>query len=201
MEGFELTASEVTVAQYRACVQQDHCPEPGAGPYCNWGVAGRDAHPVNCLPFAGAEAFCEHAGGRLPSEAEWEYAARNLGADVSHPWGDEPADCERAVMAAAGVYGCGADGTQPVCSRPAGNTSQGLCDMLGNVWEWTADCAHADYEGAPSDGEPWCGDVPPSGRMRRGGSFDYYTEDLDAHRRDGRYIGVQLVNLGARCAR
>jgi formylglycine-generating enzyme len=198
---FEMMRAEATAGQYAACVAAGMCDTPAPGPYCNYGLAGRADHPVNCIEWDKAEAFCAWAGGRLPSEAEWEYAARNGGADVSHPWGDDAATCEKAIMNEVGVYGCGADSTLPVCSRPLGDTVDGLCDMLGNVWEWTADCYHADYTGAPSDGSAWCGSVPPSDHMRRGGSFDYLARDLHVYRRNSVINVARYVNLGVRCAR
>lgn len=77
-----------------------------------------DDQPVIYVTWDQAKAFSEWAGGRLPSEAEWEYAARSAGKTRKDPWGNEDATCDK-----------------PVCSRPAGNTEQGLCDMAGDVWE------------------------------------------------------------------
>ena len=111
---------------------------------------------MNCLDWQQAVDFCAWAGGRLPSEAEWEYAARSGGPSSSYkyPWGNDAATCTYAVMDDGG-YGCGTGRTWSVCSKPAGNTSQGLCDMSGNVWEWVEDWYHGDYTGAPTDGSAW----------------------------------------------
>lgn len=79
---FEMNRTEVTVAQYQACVDAGVCIEPTqCGSYYNWGVAGREDHPVNCVDWYQSVAFCAWAGGRLLSGSEWEYAARSRGQD------------------------------------------------------------------------------------------------------------------------
>ncbi len=137
--GFEMWRTEVTVDQYRACVADGMCTEPRKRP-CddNWDKTDRGDHPVNYVRWHQAVEFCDWVGGRLPTEAEWEYAARSGGRAIDFPWGDEPASCDLAVMD-DGLAGCGEDRTWSVCSRPAGNTEHGLCDMSGNVWEWVQD--------------------------------------------------------------
>jgi formylglycine-generating enzyme required for sulfatase activity len=158
---FEIAKTEVTRAQYKDCVKQGACSAPG----CGWPVQkGEENLPVVCVDWHQAKAFSEWAGGRLPTEAEWEYAARSAGKNWRYPWGDEDATCERAVIA-----GC-RNASAPVCLKPAGNTEQGLCDMSGNVWEWVQDWYHDSYEGAPSDGRAW--ESPPGVyRVFRGGSW------------------------------
>jgi formylglycine-generating enzyme required for sulfatase activity len=200
---FEMTQSEVTVSQYRACVNASACKVPGSGKsHDNWGVDGRGNHPVNRVDWYRAVAFCAWVGGRLPSESEWEYAASNGAREDKYPWGDEKPSCDYAVMCDAAnmnVSGCGNGFTMDVCSKPAGNTSHGLCDMSGNVWEWIQDWYHLDYEGAPVDGSAW--DEEVSYRVRRGGSFSYSADALRASHRyfdTPRYRGA---GVGFRCAR
>jgi len=121
---------------------------PGAG------IDGLDAHPVVQVSARDAEAFCRHHGLRLPTEAEWEFAAR--GTDGRRfPWGDDAPEQAGAVRYAnfGTVRCCAADAsdgyarTSPVGSYPAGTTPFGHLDMAGNVWEWTA----SPYPGDPAE--------------------------------------------------
>ncbi len=200
--GFEMSRTEVTVSHYQKCVDAVECTEPSqCGSYYNWGVTGREDHPVNCVDWQQAVDFCAFAGGRLPSEAEWEYAARGGGQDITYPWGDQSPSCTYAVMFEGGD-GCGEDRTWAVCSKTAGNTAQGLCDMAGNVYEWVQDWYHSDYNGAPSDGSAW--ESPSSSvRVLRGNGFSFYGAGGDlraASRTDGGPSG-RYGFLGCRCVR
>ena len=181
---FEMSRTLVTNRQYAACVAAKVCtPVETSGPEC--GIWDPTLHksvsfpsrfrgpgqPVVCVNWFQAQAFSKWVGGRLPSEAEWEYAARSAGKPYRYPWGNSKAICGKAVT---GI--CGLSAPAPVCSKPAGNTEQGLCDMAGNVWEWVDDWYHASYAGAPSDGSAWL-DPPGSQRVIRGGSWadnEYY---------------------------
>ena len=156
---FEMAKTLVTNKQYKACVAAGACTAAGS---LDSKFEG-DEQPVVGVDWSQAQTFAEWAGGHLPSEAEWEYAARSGGKNQKYPWGNEEADCTLAVIA-----GCG-DSTAPVCSKPAGNTRQGLCDMAGNAWEWVQDWYHPSYEGAPSDGSAWEDSGVP--RVYRGGAW------------------------------
>ncbi len=164
--GFEMSRSEVTIAQYDACVRTGECFPPtdqGNDPYCNWGYEGRENHPVNCIDWDQARRYAEWMGARLPSESEWEYAARGRGLDRIYPWGDSAPGCNHAV-----VSSCEGDHTSPVCSKPEGNTVQGLCDISGNVAEWVNDGYADNYEHTPRDGSSH---LPGENKTYRGGAW------------------------------
>jgi formylglycine-generating enzyme required for sulfatase activity len=172
VEAFEIARTETTVAQYAACVRAIACTPPADNPDSTLDDAEIGPLPVRSVTWSQAAEFCEWAGGRLPSEAEWEYAARGAGDDVTYPWGEEEPSCDLAIM----ENGCGTGLPWPVCSRPEGNTDQGLCDMAGNVAEWVQDLWHYDYEGAPADGTAWeTGGEGDEDHVFRGG--DYWSSD------------------------
>ena len=162
---FQMAKTLVTNKQYQACVQAGACTAPDDAGASFTG----DDQPVVDVDWNQAKTFSEWVGGRLPTEAEWEYAARSGGKEQKYPWGNEEATCDKAVISSGGD-GCGRNATWPVCSMPAGNTKQGLCDMAGNAWEWVQDWYHDSYNGAPSDGSAW---ESPEGsyRVYRGGSW------------------------------
>ena len=201
VSSFELLKSEVTVGQYGACVKAGKCSAPdSSGSYCNWGKSGRGRHPVNCVDWKQARAFCGWSGGRLPSESEWEYAARSGGKGWKYPWGNAAATCSRAVMDDGG-NGCGKVRTWPVCSKSSGNSAQGLCDLAGNVWEWVEDCWHGSYETAPSTGKAWTENCSGSNRVGRGGGWNSSAGNARAAFRYNGGPGNRNYDLGFRCAR
>ncbi len=139
---FEIAQAPVTAGQFDACVRAGACQKPAC-------AASDPNDPVVCVTWNQAERFSAWVGGRLPSEAEWEYAARGAGQDHGYPWGSSSSDCSRRI----GV-GC-SDHARRVCSTLAGKTAQGLCDMIGDRWEWVHDVYHSSYRGAPNDGSSW----------------------------------------------
>lgn len=201
LSSFAISRSEVTVAQYRACVEAGVCTEPTAHfSRCNWNQPDRDKHPMNCVDYVQALTYAHWVGGRLPTEAEWEYAARSGGHDQEFPWGDDSPSCDIAVMADASGYGCGTNGTSEVCSREAGNTEQGLCDMAGNVAEWVGDFYSAGYYDFGQERDP---EGPSFGEYRvvRGGSWYPGTDQMRTSFRNGdRQTGARH-DVGFRVAR
>ncbi|MFI5361313.1 MAG: formylglycine-generating enzyme family protein [Elusimicrobiota bacterium] len=189
VKAFELAKTLVTNNQYEMCVAARACTEAKS-----YGAKfeGGD-QPVVGVDWNQATAFARWVGGRLPSEAEWEFAARSGGKDRRYPWGNQDATCELA-----NILDC--DGaTAPVCARPAGNTEQGLCDMAGNAWEWVQDWNHGSYTGAPADGSAW--DDSGKNRVFRGGSWRFDTQSARCTSRFASSPGAKFAGLGFRPAR
>ncbi len=199
LSGYYMDKTEVTVDAYGECVTAGSCTAPSTGGSCNWGVSGRGGHPVNCVNWTQAREYCAWVGKRLPTEAEWEKAARGTDGR-KYPWGNETATCEYAVMYEGG-NGCGTGSTWDVCGKsPSGDSPYGLCDMSGNVWEWVSDWYDSDYYTNSPSSNP-TNTVSGSYRVIRGGSFAYTAHNLRASGRSGDYPSDYYVNLGFRCAR
>ena len=195
---FDLMKTEVTQAAYAACVEAGACEAAVQDQrYCLNGAVGEEHYPVVCVTKKNAEDYCDWVLGRLPSEAEWEYAARSGGREQRYPWGDEEPTCALAVIDEGGV-GCGTQRAAPVCSRPEGNSAQGLCDLAGNLWEWTADRWHGSYHGAPGDGRAWVSGQEDFWVIRGGGVGS--DGDYRAFHRLFHPANFQYGGLGFRCA-
>ncbi|MCB9674888.1 MAG: sulfatase-like hydrolase/transferase [Alphaproteobacteria bacterium] len=190
---FEIMRNELTVGQYRACVTDGACVMPANT--CTVDLDALDA-PMLCLTYREAIVACQWVGGRLPSESEWEFAARSRGKDTLYPWGDEPADCSRT----SGPIGprCSAK-PHAVCSKPSGNTEQGVCDMAGNAVEWVFDTYTAGYTGAPLNGKPRIDNGAPQ-RVLRGGGM-YTKVPVTNRARQHRGVDYNRQGAGVRCVR
>jgi formylglycine-generating enzyme required for sulfatase activity len=132
---FAIDRTEVTSRAYAGCVAAGACTATRQGRGCNAGQPEREEHPANCASMIHAKAYCEWAGKRIPTGAEWEKAARGPSGQP-YPWGDEPPTCDLQVMRSPD---CETTSTAPVGSRPAGASPYGALDMAGSVWEWTED--------------------------------------------------------------
>lgn len=128
--GYRLDATEVTVADYASCVGAGGCSVPHDDWHtCTWGARSEHgSHPVNCVSWSQAAGYCAWARKRLPTEQEWEYAARG-GDERTYPWGED-APSDQACWDETSTCSVG--------SHPAGASPFGAQDMSGNVWEWTA---------------------------------------------------------------
>src|SRR5262249_22284856 len=106
---------------------------------CNYGVPGRGDHPINCVDWLQADAFCKAYGKRLPTEEEWEWAARGGARGTTYPWGDEPPGKQVCWDGEGSELGKGSRQlTCAVGSHRAGDSPLGIHDLAGNVWEWTS---------------------------------------------------------------
>jgi iron(II)-dependent oxidoreductase len=156
-------------------------------------MASEDERPREQITWFEARDFCESRGERLPTEAEWEYAARGPEAWI-YPWGDE---FDGSKM----IWNRGlSDGTAPVGSLPAGASWVGALDMSGNAWEWVSSI-YQRYPYDSSDGRESSQDTN-SARVLRGGSWNLVNAVYlrAAYRYDGYPYGW-LSNFGFRCAR
>jgi formylglycine-generating enzyme required for sulfatase activity len=219
---FCMSKTETMVAQYQLCEAAGACKRPlppsawdGISgdeakfwiQLCNSGQSDRTLHPINCVDWPMADIYCRWSGGRLPTEEEWEYAARGRSGG-KYPWGSEPPDetrlnacgseCRRLGNKIGKNWSTmhssddGWSSTAPVGSYPKGATSDGLLDMAGNVWEWTAS-RYCPYSG---------GGCTDTHRAVRGGTWFFSDPSRVRVTYRNRYSPSELnVYVGFRCAR
>lgn len=229
---FCIDRTEVTVAAYRECSSVGECkrayrdsywPQGSSdeetwkharkahGPLCNEAHEDRLDHPVNCVTWTQAKAYCEQEDKALPTEKQWEYAARGSDGRL-YPWGDELPDSER-------MNGCGAEctawrervelpesarlyeaddgypGTAPVASFPAGKSQHGVSDLAGNVFEWTAD-VYTPYDEVDRLSTP----TDTRKKVIRGGAFNsFMPEFADPALRFSQAEDAHSHGIGFRC--
>jgi formylglycine-generating enzyme required for sulfatase activity len=227
LSAYCIDRTEVTVAAYSACAAAGACTAPprtvnwsayspeDANRYSRWcNRSDRPDHPINCIDWDQAAAYCAWKGLRLPTEAEWEYAARGND-DRVYPWGNEAPSASRLNMCGAECAAMakrdlqqdwkvmyeGSDGwetTAPVGSYPHGATRSGVLDMAGNVWEWTADWRDSYPASAAADPR---GPAAGSGRSIRGNGWHAHRAiDVRAAVRSSDDPAVSTNSTGLRCA-
>lgn len=209
LDAFEIDRFEVTAGEYAACVAAGTCAATDAGPFCTSGVLGKERHPINCIDYPRAAAYCAFVGKRLPTEAEWEKAAR-LPKGRLFGWGDtwpppkgagnfadETAARAFPHWSHIASYVDGHAGTAPVDAF----SNEGLAQASGNVSEWVADFYDAHFYAKGPDRNPR-GPKRGSHRLVRGGNFGSAEPDaLKLTRRDARDPRRSSMYFGVRCAR
>jgi formylglycine-generating enzyme required for sulfatase activity len=170
LDAYRITTTEITQAQYQACIAGGSCSEPYTGGVCEWDPAFQPNHPVNCVTWQKAADYCTWLGGGLPTEAQWEKAARGS-SQSKYPWGNADPDCTLANFDEDVCPG----GLADVGSHPAGASPYGVHDMAGNVGEWVADYFSPSYYASSPGPNPTGPTTPPPGfgeRVHRGGFFE-----------------------------
>ncbi len=210
LETYQIETYEVTNWQYAQCVKNGACQ---GGDYTYEDEAGNilnhlddpayNDHPVVGVDWFQSQTYCEWSGARLPTEAEWEKAARGTDSRI-YPWGDE-FDGNRANFCDTNCeydwkntgFDDGYTRTAPVGTYPQGVSPYGVYDMAGNVWEWTADWYNV-YPGGNPEASDYFGEER---RVLRGGSWDYNGDYLRSAYRGSNAPSNTVNDIGFRCAR
>jgi formylglycine-generating enzyme required for sulfatase activity len=195
---YNIYKKEVTNAMYNRCVAVGACIPPVQPqedhPTARVNDPAYGDYPVVGVDYNMASAYCRWAGARLPTEAEWEYAARGTTL-LTYPWGVEDPTCSLADS--KGCYS--PDFTQKVGLLEAGNSPLGLMDMSGNAWEWVFDWYDANYY----DGSPKNNPTGPNNglyKVARSGGFNSIPDLLRAANRHAGNPYKAYYNVGFRCA-
>ena len=202
LDAYTIDKYEVTVSAYRKCVNAGKCSKPETGRYHNWDKSDRKNHPINGVNWNDAKTYCQYAGKRLPTEAEWEKAATwKDGQKYKYPSGKNSVSCDDAVMVNNNANwqtkgGCERVSTWAVGSKP--QEINGTYDMAGNVWEWVADW-YGEYSSGTQlnpTGPAWGG----SSRVIRGGCWSWSSSDLRGALRYSYVPSFRGLGSGFRCA-
>jgi len=219
LDDFFIDKYETTAGEYIECVKAGKCEETRVKDgKCNYDRQERANHPANCVNWHQANAYCKWLGKRLPSEAEWEKAARGIDGR-KYPWGDERVSCKYAIIdnsedeenlsiwslrryPQSQIFkrsGCGRDITWFIGSKPKGVSPYGVMDMIGNVSEWVSDWYDENYYNESLNKNP-NGSLSGKYRVARGCSWHDYTGSISAAFRF-KYLPVyNNDDLGFRCA-
>ncbi|MBC7249820.1 MAG: formylglycine-generating enzyme family protein [Anaerolineae bacterium] len=193
LPAFEIDLFEVTNAQFAAFVEatgyKTDAEKAGESGWRGFYTEGKDNHPVVKVSWNDAVAYCQWLGKRLPTEAEWEKAARGTDGRI-YPWGNE------WDPARLNSYQSGYRGTTPVGSFADGVSPYGVFDMAGNVWEWTSDW-YLPYPGSDYQ-DPYFGEV---NKVTRGGGWFEEPPQVRTSNRNCTAPTAANDDLGFRCAR
>ena len=216
LNSFYMDVHDVTVAEYTQCVSAGVCKAARASTdqwaeFYNLNNAYRENHPINGVDWNDANTYCGWRQKRLPTEAEFEYALRGGSQGYIYPWGnnstppqgfgnyaDESFHRRFANYGYFAGYDDGYVGTSPVCSFT--RNAYGLCDISGNVWEWTADWYDSNYYQSSPSNNPR-GPSSGSSRVLRGGGWFSGPRDTRASIRFDFRPGLTNFLIGFRCSR
>ncbi len=187
LDTFWISQTEVTNTLYKQCVDAGVCDPPGCGYY---GDDVYNDHPVVCVDWRQSQTYCEWVGGSLPTEAQWEKAARGTDGRT-YPWGE-------VINANLANYELHVGETTAVGSYPEGASPYGVLDIAGNVWEWSRSC-YQDYPYNAGDGRE---DLTANcKRVLRGGGWNGSVFYLQSAFRLNFFPKDSSHNFGFRCAR
>jgi formylglycine-generating enzyme required for sulfatase activity len=199
LDEFYIDQYEVTNRLYEQCVKAARCALPRMGRSVNfaeyYAKSELGSYPVISVAWEDAKAYCEFVGKRLPSEAEWEKAARGTDGRT-YPWGEAEPTVELAN------FGYNNRDAKPVGSYPAGVSPYGVHDMAGNVREWVADWYQFDYYQNSPTQNPLGPSIETTTKVLRGGGWNENIRDLSTTRRKD-YLpdpDTYDLSLGFRCA-
>ena len=214
LSAYYLDRDEVTVAQYKACVDAGGCTAPATSPWSAATWPGKLDHPVNNVNWDQAHAFCKWrgAGFGLPTEAQWEMAARGdctrngssaddpqcKAAMRKFPWGAAVPTCSYAVMHDLTKDGCGTGEPMAVGSKPVGDSPYGVHDMAGSMNEWISDWFKQQYDLSLPQLDP-TGAINGNGHVVRGGSWKSYASNVASSSRSYNGPLDAWDALGFRC--
>lgn len=200
LDSFWIDQTEVTNKMYTLCVAAGKCAPPdSSSSYSHSSYYGNleyDNYPVIYVSWNDASAYCAWADRRLPTEAEWEKAARGTDGRT-YPWG-EGIDCNKANYNDGSKY-CVGD-TSAVGSFESGKSFYGAYDLAGNVWEWVADWYSDTYYVSSPASNP-TGPASGQSRVLRGGAWSYYDFNVRSASRSGLNPLISDYRIGFRCSR